>query len=108
MVWMGAHRRSAVAVRSIGQVGPARVDRRAVVWATRLGFGSLPLLFLVGVGVIPALIALSLRARALADMREQHVSGTDWGMVHAAMVCAVVTLILAGIAVAVAGMVLLF
>ncbi|WP_155342149.1 hypothetical protein [Acrocarpospora corrugata] len=68
----------------------------------------MPLLFLVGIGVIPALIALSLGPRALADMKGKPASGTDWGMVQAAMVCAVVTLILAGLSVAVGGLMLLF
>ncbi|GIH23753.1 hypothetical protein Aph01nite_20630 [Acrocarpospora phusangensis] len=108
MVKMGAHRRGAVAVRTIGPELNAQVDRRTVVWATRLGFASVPLLFLVGAGVIPALIALSLRTRALADMRAQQTSGTDWGMVHAAMICAVITLITAGIAITTATLMLLF
>ena len=77
-----------------------KINRRRVIWATRLGFSSLPLFFLAGLGVVPAVAALVLAPRALEDIRGGPSAFTDSGMVQAASDCAVVTLILAGIALA--------
>lgn len=76
----------------------------SVVWTARLGYLSLPLLFLGGLGVFLALGALVTGVRALREIAQDHPRSINRGVVETAMVCAGVTLALGASAAAAAGL----